>query len=483
MSRSARDSDAQKALVRHVEKSSTGCVSVGAGAAKLSIYLMSGGILASESVDDTRQILRMLQLRDALTPEQVDGFEAQLESSEPIFGPLLDAAPHEMMEKVLFDRFRQNIAEFVGSISKAKFKSMKSVFVENIQMGHNTPELISACCDLFDRSNKLDIDTTVVRSGGVLSNDDQKLVAEQLSDVPRTVSSLLLMVPMEPHIARNVLLDMVINGSAALDDDDEEDESDAPTYYAGNDSPSLEALAEDAQPTEVAPVPTPPKAADASKVPTLAPEPPPDPNDENGGAGDLSSYNAWKESSSQMVSDEELDFFSDHDYDRSVGQDGSFSTDLHNLDKVEVAGMGDDAPIEADEAPAAKFSAPVLSEDDARDKIKVANEVLEIVVKAFDEAEGSGRGRSVVQLLVDGSPSKFATILAEVRVTVDGTLPEEQVLDHLYSRPQTEHRQLIKNAMLDIIERALSSAADELPDEQFDSVFENVAGYRGRMGL
>ncbi len=442
---------------------------MGAGAAKLSIYLMSGGILASESVDDTRQILRMLQLSDALTPEQVDAFEAKLEASEPIFGPLLDAARPDLMERVLFDRFRQNIAEFLGSISKAKFKAMKSVFVENIQMGHNTPHLIEECCELFDRSDTLDVDAPITVSTGRLQNDDQTLIGAQLSDEPRTVSSLLLMVPIEPHIARNVILDMLDNGSAALVE--EEDEADAPTYFAGGGPPDLDDFAdEDSQPTEVGPAPA-------------IPEPAPAPEElDNGGTGDLTNLNAWIESSSQMVSDDELDFFSDHDYDRGSSQDGAFSTDLHNLDKVEVD-MGDDEPIEADEAPAAKFSAPVLSEDDARGKIQVANEVLAIVVGAFDEAEGTGRGQSVVQLLVDGSPSKFSTILSDLRIGETGELPEEQVLDHLYARPASEHRQLIKNAMLDIIERALSSAADELPDEQFDSVFEKVAGYRGRMGL
>jgi len=469
LSRSARDSEATKALISHVEKASTGCLSVGAGAAKVSIYLMSGAILASESLDDHRQLLRMLQLRAALTRKQIDALEAKLESSEPIFGDLLDAAPGPLMERLLVDRFRQNISDFVSSISKPSFAVSKAVFAENIQMGHDSVALIDDCCALVDRSTELNVDAAITLSGSAFDNEEQKLVASQLSPQPRTVSSLLLMVPIEPHLTRNVILDMLAKGTAALDTSDDEDESDAPTFYVADEEPQeLQNIGdEDAQPTEQAPVSqaSPPKAEET----------------DSGSAGDLSSLNAWIESSSQMVDDDELDFFSDHDYDRGSVQDGAFSTDHHNLDKVEVADM--DAPIEADEAPPTRFSAPVLSEDDARGKIQVANEVLEIVVKAFDEVEGSGRGRSLVQLLVDGSPQKYTPLLAELTVSETGTLPEDQVLDHLYARPASEHRQLIHNAMLDIIERVLSSAADELPDEQFDSVFENVAGYRGRMGL
>jgi hypothetical protein len=199
----------------------------------------------------------------------------------------------------------------------------------------------------------------------------------------------------------------------------------------------------------------------------------------------LTSLSAWLESATR-VSEDELDFFEDHDYERGSGDEGSFSTDTHNLDRVEVSGVApqeEEAPLEVDEAPTGRYSAPVLSEDDALEKIRVANDVLSVVVRAFDEFEGAGRGRSVVQLLVDGSPSRFAELLHDVQVDDEGQLPDDAILENLYGRPPTEHRQLINQTLADIIERALSSAADELPDETFDHVLESVAGYRQRLGL
>ena len=103
-------------------------------------------------------------------------------------------------------------------------------------------------------------------------------------------------------------------------------------------------------------------------------------------------------------------------------------------------------------------------------KLAVANEVLEAVVQAFDQAEGMGRGRAVVQLLVDGSPSRFTPLLHDLQVDETGRLPDEEVLENLAVRPASEHRQLLNQALFDIIERALSSAADDLPEDSFDHV-------------
>jgi hypothetical protein len=247
------------------------------------------------------------------------------------------------------------------------------------------------------------------------------------------------------------------------------------------------------------------------------------------------SLSDWLNRTDAVVED---DLFSDHDYHtRGGSSDGRFRTDTRHLDKVEVGGMpeedstADSAPsrvahgphsqeiplrtvptrvapgdkairkppppppediepevIEADEAsldiPAiVKYGAPVLTHGDAIAKVEVANEVLSIVSQAFDEANGPGRGRAALQLLVDGVPGPYASVLHDLRIDDAGELPTDQVMRNLQSRPPTEHRQLLNNGLVDLIERALSSAADELPEEVFDEVLGSVAGYRQRLGL
>ncbi|MEQ1569649.1 MAG: hypothetical protein ABMA64_28700, partial [Myxococcota bacterium] len=188
----------------------------------------------------------------------------------------------------------------------------------------------------------------------------------------------------------------------------------------------------------------------------------------------------------EAVGEEELGFFSDHDHERGGDADGQFRTDDHNLETIEVTAISQEetsTEIEIEEAPVGKYGAPPLSHVDAMAKIEVTNEVLAAIAAAFDEVEGVGRGRAVMQLLVDGVAGAFAAVLHDLKVPDTGALPAEQLLRNLHQRPVTEHRQLLNNTLVDLIERAMSAAADELPDDAVDRALEATTGYRQRLGL
>ncbi|MCB9674994.1 MAG: hypothetical protein H6737_07750 [Alphaproteobacteria bacterium] len=228
-------------------------------------------------------------------------------------------------------------------------------------------------------------------------------------------------------------------------------------------------------------VPPPDLEDDGELDPSLLDEPPPE--EEGGEPASPEEIARWLDTG-EHISDEDMAFFEDHENDRGAGE-GGFSTELHNLDKVDVTDAAEmpNQVIEADEAPAAKFSAPVLSEREALEKIEVCNDVLRRIAEAFDDAAGPGRGRTQMQLLVDGAPSKYTALLHDLTVLDNGELPAEDLLDNLAGRPPSEHRQLINSALKNVIERALSSAADDLPEDSFDDVYESVAGYNKRLGL
>jgi hypothetical protein len=200
----------------------------------------------------------------------------------------------------------------------------------------------------------------------------------------------------------------------------------------------------------------------------------------NEGAGDLSSLDAWMSHGVEVEDD--MAAFEDYEGGRGDEEAGRFTTEEHNLDRVEVVKDLDD-PIEVDPVPSAKFGAPVLSEQDARAKVAVANSVLATISHAFDEAEGKGRGNAVLQLGLEGSPNSYQPLFANLSATESGELPVAALLRNLNHRPQTEHRRLLNQGLLNLIERVLSLAAEELPDEAFDMVLESVAGYRQRLGI
>ncbi|MCO4744066.1 MAG: hypothetical protein KC912_04710 [Proteobacteria bacterium] len=163
---------------------------------------------------------------------------------------------------------------------------------------------------------------------------------------------------------------------------------------------------------------------------------------------------------------------------------GNFVTESHNLDKVSLGGDDDeDMEFEADEVPAQSFGAPRLSEADAQHKVEVLNEILQVIAEEYDKDQGPGAGRAAIQLLVDGSPLQFAALFKDVTANAKGAIPHFEVLRNLYSRPPTEHRRLLQQGVLNLIDRSMSIAADDLPDDGLDHVLETSAGFRQRLGL
>ncbi len=195
------------------------------------------------------------------------------------------------------------------------------------------------------------------------------------------------------------------------------------------------------------------------------------------------------------LDDTDLEAFADHDHARGSDSEGAFSADLHHLDRVEVTQLAEvtelpepqllDAElVEADEALHTRFSAKLLADDEAQRKVDVAQEVLSEVIAAFDDSEGAGRGLATMQILIDGSPPRFAVLFQDVKLDQVQGLPRHVLLRNLHDRPETEHRQLLNQGLVDLIERALSIAMDEISDDEaIDTLLERTAGYRQRIGL
>ncbi len=112
----------------------------------------------------------------------------------------------------------------------------------------------------------------------------------------------------------------------------------------------------------------------------------------------------------------------------------------------------------------------------------MASEVLAAVVSAYDQHSGRGAGMATAQLLVEGAPARFAVLFVGVEVDRRGRLDSELLLENLQRRPETEHRRLVNQGVLNLIERALANAVDELPDEAIEPLLHQVVGYQKRLG-
>lgn len=487
MTSSARKGVATRELLRQVAARATGRLSSNTVDGPLELYLMNGDLVGAVSPLDDTMLLRRVRLADAVSPEKLATLTRLASAGQSLFGPLIDTVPTEVIEPALSDRFRENVVQWVLLEDTPTFESLPGVFVDNMQMGHNTPQLVESACKMADRARVYPLDTEVVRGEGGSSDPLEVSILALTSNHSTPIEDLLDRVPGEPLTTRATfarLLDtgLLLEGGVELQElmtdevellrqdviePDDEDEDDAPTVRAVNELLDLE---ED-------------DSGEQSWTETAAPEDGPEDDDEDDAdAAPVSPGNdlsKWLHTGD--LDDEDMAFFEDYEDDRGGGQ-GAFSTESHNLDKVEVTDANDEL-LEADEAPASRFAAPVLGENVAVDKVAVCNEVLAKVASTFDDEQGAGRGQAVVQLLVDGTPSKYTAVLHGLAIQPDGQMPVEQILDNLSTRPATEHRQLLNTALKDLMERALSSAADELSDDGFDELYESVAGYNQRLGL
>ncbi len=60
---------------------------------------------------------------------------------------------------------------------------------------------------------------------------------------------------------------------------------------------------------------------------------------------------------------------------------------------------------------------------------------------------------------------------ADTVTLVSGRLDSDEVLDNMRRRPDSEHRRLINRGILDLIERALSTSVEELPDDAIEMFY------------
>lgn len=534
---------ANRALVARLEQRDTGRLRVGRGASEIHVCVWDGEIVAATSGDDLRHMLRRMLLAGALQADRVQELLAVEETGAPVFGAIVSEVSDQIVENLLYDRFVENLTRYLGSGARPRFSHQPAIFADNFQLGHDAVALVQECADAWDDAMSVDLDMQVFPGSAPARNDLQQVVLARLGQ-GTTISRLLVQLPAEPFSARALIARMLRSrivdttfaqeadtqhtngkahpaipgesGIAPVQDDpgetyvpddhtpisvdkvlptDTDDPATEPDSDIGaavdplgdtvvmsdaEDEPEIDPDDMDDPPTEEITLHALAGESNEEPVEEALDEPAVEPEEvETKGAGDLSSLEAWMNHG--VDAEDDLDAFNDHDSVRGEEGAGNFTTEEHNLDRVEVV-----ASLEAPEeeaAPTAKFGGPVLSDRDARTKVEVANTVLLTLSQALDVEEGAGRGQAALQILLEGSPNKFQSLFANLNATSDGQLPIAGILRNLNHRPPTEHRRLLNEGLLNLIERALSLSVEDLPDEAIDDVLENVAGYRQRLGL
>lgn len=466
--------DARSVLLRCLDEGLTGALEgetplVGPVAA----YVMMGEIVAARSDDDDETMLRLLVNGGHLGADEARSIRAQIADGTPIAVLFQERLPEDFVAVMLFERFRENLSAFLRSPGEPTFTEMDAVFVENIQVGHDSRALVEELVRQREElaSLEADLGRMIWPGQGTVTEDDHVRLVELCA--PRvSIRDLLARSPWERGRTLVLLKELIERN--VLESESAARRPRRPVPLRSMPPKPIEppirgGLVEHDDHTEEVPrVPTNPQPPGAPRRVIVEPV--------------------------DIEVDDELAAFGDYDTSRG---DGSFIAQSSTLDRVEVLDVpefvsGGETIIETAEADAAAisqsairitFEPPRLGDDEAQNKIDVVSEVLATVVSALDETLGTGVGLARVQVLIEGTSGAYAAVFAHVELLPGGRLPADRVLRNLKKRPAAEQRHLLNGAMSDVIERALSLASSCLDDRRLEAMLERIAGFQSRIGV
>lgn len=442
---------ALRALYQAMDAGDTGCLTASdVGLGVVEVFVMAGAVIAANSGDDDVRLLSCVSASGRVPRAALEARAERCTDPGEFTEALYELLEESVVQDLLYERFRENVFSFLGASRAIEFEPMDSVFVSNIQVAHDSRDLVAELAELRERSIPiLSSKLRLVPGAGKAQPEHTRLVTACRDGA--TVNELLRRAGIEPNRVLQALAELIEAGVLRW--------ASLPTV------PEAPPRALPTAPVELSELPAEDEHTDQGVV--VAPVMP--------------------------VEDESyLDAFGDYDTSRG---DGSFSGVRDRIDLLEDVPLPEETPdseiLDMPEAePAAlvgavslNFSGPRLADDDARAKIEVVNEVLQTVRAAIDHLNGGGGGHARIQLIVDGSSGPFAALFGGIELQVDGRLPVEPVLKNLRKRPVTEHRPLLRRASIDIIERALSLASEDLEEAQMDEVLVKVVGYQQRLGI
>jgi len=422
------------------------------------VYLMSNEIVGATSPKDPLCLLNQLERNQGIDASAANRLRQDLASSVPIFGELFDLVDQRLLDHLIQERFVENLSQFIDGVSECRFEPMKTVFIDTIQMGHEPNSLLDTCRNLLRESSQIQTSSHVTAHTEDATDPAQQnllFLVEELS----SIEDILAQSPMESIATRALIAQMLDKNILKY--------TDAPRAQQPSSADSSEVSLQSNNDL----------LGGAEEEDDLL-----DPDSglpkSQGGAGDLSSLNAWLKAADEP--EDGMEAFEDHDQERG-GNSGNFSSQKNHMNRVEVVDLSQ--RLATDELSKSSYSAPALSPEAALHKIQVLNQVLTVVSEALDQTGGPDTGRTSIQILLEAAPHSFKAVFNGLKAKPDGGIEGEHLLSNLTDRPASEHRRLLHQGVLNLIERALSTAADELPDESIDQVLESVAGYRQRLGM
>lgn len=233
--RNSKSLDPLRTLREHLALGVTGCLSLrDKEGTEYRVYVMQGELLASQGPDDARWIVRRLVNNGALTETQGERFTARLANEERLDDLLFGQVPDELLLDVMAARFRQSLLDFLFVPAIPTFEPLEAIFVDNIQVGHDSHALLGELEARRDRIRGLRARAPGITvrqgSGRPRSLDEARLL--DLCDEPARLADLVGSSPLEQGETLDHVFEMLNVGLLHAEgffptDDDEPTENSA----------------------------------------------------------------------------------------------------------------------------------------------------------------------------------------------------------------------------------------------------------------
>ncbi|MDG1479763.1 MAG: hypothetical protein P8R54_09230 [Myxococcota bacterium] len=233
--------DAIQALTECLSKGMTGCLSSRSDGA-YRIYVTKGELLAAHGPDDGIWVVRRLVNNGAITDSQGRQVTFYLGQGYRLEELLLDQVPDQLFLDILVERFRQNILDFSFISGPMMFEEMEAIFVDNIQVGHDSHRMLSEILNLRTRIIPLrqQISTLALKPGTNQPSSRQEARLFSLCASGIKLDALLAVSPYEDGQSLTLIQNM-LNSSILLDQNGSRSPTAQPltSHAPGPHSPSL----------------------------------------------------------------------------------------------------------------------------------------------------------------------------------------------------------------------------------------------------
>ena len=289
------------ALLQAIGDRKTQELTVGKGLAQVTVGVREGSIVCAYSTRDEHHYIRLLYHLKMMSKERAHQLLTKTPDPDTYFDEIFQGVSDRIATRILDQRLQENLCWYLRHRTAPTVKNVTFVYANHMKVDASAQDLINLAFRVLDCSHGLRATTPIMYNGGTSDKAMHRVILARLADRIWTIRELLPLLPFEPTLAKVYINEMLEQGLLVRDQDT--------TKPASGSTGS---------------------ASDARDEHSVSEE------DEELEAEDMAAKMVAWFSEKAPVDEAELAMFSDTDGSRGGGESGEFTTQMKDLEHIEV---------------------------------------------------------------------------------------------------------------------------------------------------